>query len=158
MNNLISCFMQMPFRTHVAKFNDCFSSWINRYRITLALIECLRKAVPLTHPGFEDCYKLFWEPSAPHNHGKAGPLQWRHNEGDSVSNRRSFHCLLNVCLGADERKHQSPALLAFVRGIHRSPMDSPHTGPVARKCFHLMTSYWQDGIAATQLELETKIV
>ena len=24
-----------------------------------------------------------------------------------------------VCPGADQRKHQSPALLAFVRGIHR---------------------------------------
>ena len=25
-----------------------------------------------------------------------------------------------ICSGADQRKHQSPALLAFVRGIHRS--------------------------------------
>ena len=32
--------------------------------------------------------------------------------------------------------------LAFVRGIHRSPMNSPHKGPVAWKCFHLMTSSW----------------
>ena len=35
--------------------------------------------------------------------------------------------------GADERKHQSSASLAFVFGIHRWPVNSPHKGPVARK-------------------------
>ena len=34
---------------------------------------------------------------------------------------------------ADQRKHQSPASLAFVRGIHRWPVHSPHKGPVTRK-------------------------
>ena len=29
-----------------------------------------------------------------------------------------------VCLGADQRKHQSSVSLAFVRGVHRSPVDS----------------------------------
>ena len=38
-----------------------------------------------------------------------------------------------VYLGADQRKHQSSAPLAFVRGIHRSSVNSPHKGPVARK-------------------------
>ena len=31
---------------------------------------------------------------------------------------------LNVYLGADQRKHQSAASLAFVRGIHRSPVSN----------------------------------
>ena len=44
--------------------------------------------------------------------------------------------------GADQRKHQSSASLAFVQGIHRSPVNSPHKGPVTRKYFHLMTSSW----------------
>ena len=35
----------------------------------------------------------------------------------------------------DERKHQSSASLAFVRGIHRWPVNSKHKGPVARKMF-----------------------
>ena len=35
--------------------------------------------------------------------------------------------------GADQRKHQSSASLAFVPGIHRSPMNSPHKWPVTRK-------------------------
>ena len=36
---------------------------------------------------------------------------------------------------ADQRKHQSSASLAFVRGIHRWPVNSPHKWPVARKMF-----------------------
>ena len=40
-----------------------------------------------------------------------------------------------VCSGADQRKHQSSAPLAFVRGIHRWPANSPHKGPVTRKMF-----------------------
>ena len=44
-----------------------------------------------------------------------------------------------VYSGADQRKHQISASLAFVRGIHR-PVNSPHKRPVTRKCFHLMTS------------------
>ena len=34
---------------------------------------------------------------------------------------------------ADQRKHQSSASLAFAWGIHRSPVNSPHKGPVTRK-------------------------
>ena len=41
----------------------------------------------------------------------------------------------NVCSGADQRKHQSSASLAFVRGIHRWPVNFPHKGPVTRKMF-----------------------
>ena len=37
--------------------------------------------------------------------------------------------------GADQRKHQGCASLAFVRGIHRWPVNSPHNGPVTRKMF-----------------------
>ena len=40
-----------------------------------------------------------------------------------------------VFSGADQRKHQSSASLAFVRGIHRWPLNSPHKGPATRKMF-----------------------
>ena len=50
----------------------------------------------------------------------------------------------NVCSGADQRYYQSSASLAFVRGIHRWPVNSPHKGPVTCKMFHLMTSSWAD--------------
>ena len=44
-----------------------------------------------------------------------------------------------VYSGTDQRKHQSSASLAFVQGIHRGPVNSPHKWPVRGKCFHLMT-------------------
>ena len=40
-----------------------------------------------------------------------------------------------VYWGADQRKHQSSVSLAFVRGIHRWPVNSPHKWPVTRKMF-----------------------
>ena len=36
---------------------------------------------------------------------------------------------------ADQRKHQSFASLAFVRGSHRRQVNSPHKWPVTRKMF-----------------------
>ena len=38
-----------------------------------------------------------------------------------------------VYSGADQRKHQNSASLAFVRGINRWPVSSPHKGPVTLK-------------------------
>ena len=35
----------------------------------------------------------------------------------------------------DQRKHQSSASLAFVRGIHGGPVNFPHKWPVTRKMF-----------------------
>ena len=40
-----------------------------------------------------------------------------------------------VYSSAVQRKHQSSASLAFVRVIHRGPVNSPHKGPVTRKMF-----------------------
>ena len=40
-----------------------------------------------------------------------------------------------VYSGADQRKHQSSAPLAFTRGIHRWPVNSPHKWPVTREMF-----------------------
>ena len=54
-------------------------------------------------------------------------LQWRHNERDGLSNHRCLECIFNRLF------RYSSASLAFVRGIHRWPVDSPHKGPVTRK-------------------------
>ena len=40
-----------------------------------------------------------------------------------------------VYSGTDQRKHQSSVSRTFVGGIHRSPVNSPHKGPVTRKLF-----------------------
>ena len=42
---------------------------------------------------------------------------------------------LTVYSGTDQRKHQSCASLAFVRGIHRGLVNSPHKGPVKWKTY-----------------------
>ena len=59
-------------------------------------------------------------------------LQWRHNKRDGVSNHSISIAYSTVCSCTDQRKHQSSASLAFVMGIHRWPMISPHRGPVTR--------------------------
>ena len=40
-----------------------------------------------------------------------------------------------VSSDADQRKHQSFASLAFVRGIHQWLVNSPHKRPVTRKMY-----------------------
>ena len=65
-------------------------------------------------------------------------LRWRHN-GVIASQITSLAIVYStIYSGADQRKHQSsasPASLAFVRGIHRGPVNSPHKWPVTRKMF-----------------------
>ena len=55
-----------------------------------------------------------------------------------------------VCSGTDQRKNHCSASLAFVRGIHRSPVNSKHKGPVTRKCFQLMTSSYENAHRCTR--------
>ena len=50
-----------------------------------------------------------------------------------ITSLTSFYS--TVYSGADQRKHQSCASLAFVLGIHRWPVNSQHKGPVTRKMF-----------------------
>ena len=46
---------------------------------------------------------------------------------------RLHDCLLDRLFWRRSKKHQSSASLAFVRGIHRGPVNSPHKWPVTRK-------------------------
>ena len=64
----------------------------------------------------------------------AWALQWRHDERDGVVNHQPHDCLLNHL---DQRKHQSSVSLAFMGGIHRWRVNSPHKGPLTRKMFPL---------------------
>ena len=41
----------------------------------------------------------------------------------------------NLYSGADQRKYKCEASLAFVRGIHGWPVNSPHKAPVTQKMF-----------------------
>ena len=50
-----------------------------------------------------------------------------------ITSLTSVYSIVHSC--ADQRKHQSSASLAFVRGIHRRPVNSLHKWPVTRKMF-----------------------
>ena len=61
--------------------------------------------------------------------------------GPMVSKITSLTILYStVHSGADQRKHQSSASLAFVQGIHRWPVNSPHIWPVTRFFFSI---FWR---------------
>ena len=62
-------------------------------------------------------------------------LQWRHVISMACQITSNFTVCSTVCSSAHQIKHQRSASLAFVMGIHRWPVDSPHTGPVTRKIF-----------------------
>ena len=64
--------------------------------------------------------------------------------------RVSIICSI-VCSGADQRKYQSSASLAFVRGIHRWPVNSPHKGLVTQKMFPF------DDVIMNKLSLRTSM-
>ena len=68
-----------------------------------------------------------------------------------------------VYSGKDERKHQSSASLAFVRGIHRWPVISPHKGPVMQKMLPfddiiIMMACFQPTECGSFMSRQTKIV
>ena len=62
-------------------------------------------------------------------------LQWRINGRDDVSYHRDINSLLNRLFRHKWKKDQSSASLAFVRGFHRWPVNSPLKDPVTRKMF-----------------------
>ena len=83
-------------------------------------------------------------------------LQWRHNGRDCVSNPQPYIVYSTVIMsamvsqitslmivsstvysGAGPKNHQSSASLAFVRGVHRGPVNSPHKRPVTRNMLPL---------------------
>ena len=54
----------------------------------------------------------------------------------------SLTIVFSVYSDTDQRKYQSSASLAFVRVIHRRPVNSLHKWQWRGKCFHLMTTSW----------------
>ena len=69
-----------------------------------------------------------------------GLFSWNHYNGVIMGMIASQITSLTIVYStvysdADQRKYQSSASLAFVRGIHRRPVNSPHKWPVTRKMF-----------------------
>ena len=71
-----------------------------------------------------------------HGHGWIS-LQWRHSECYGVLNHQRLECLLQCLFMLRSKETARSASLAFVRGIHRWPVNSPQKGPVRRKMFPL---------------------
>ena len=106
-------------------FDDAKSQVISNFDIDLSVLLANQKRLYI----IVACWQQFW------GRKFTVTLQWRHNGHDASQ----ITSLTIVCStgysGADQRKHQSSASLAFVRGIHRCPVNSPHKGPVTRKMF-----------------------
>ena len=64
-----------------------------------------------------------------------------------------------VCSDADQRKHQSSASLAFVKGIPQWPGNSPHKGPGTRKLFSfddiIMVVRWEDRVGRSSVNISS---
>ena len=81
-----------------------------------------------------------WQMQSNPTHTYPRPWQWNHYDDVTMSRMASQITSLTIVYstvypGVDQRKHQSPASLPFVRGIHRRPVNSPHKCPVTRKLF-----------------------
>ena len=69
------------------------------------------------------------------------PLNWIINYSDVIKSTMASQITSltivysTIYSGADQRKHQNSASLAFVQGIHRLPVNSPHKGPITRQMF-----------------------
>ena len=59
-----------------------------------------------------------------------------------------------VYSGAEQRKHQSSASLAFVWGIHRGPVNSPHKWPVTRKMIPFDDVIMKSGVCSVAVSAE----
>ena len=62
-------------------------------------------------------------------------LQLRHNELDGVSDHQPHDCLLNRLFRRWSKKTSKLRVTGLCGGIHRSPVNSPHIGPVTQKMF-----------------------
>ena len=120
--------LYLSFVTHYLGSNCCF----NNVLIIISAILCLRRLKKssgnsrlllqnfVLHPSFVKINKHY-------NDVIMGAI------GSQITSLHDYS--LNRLSGTDQRKHQSSASLAFVRGIHRWPVDSPHKWPVTRKMF-----------------------
>ena len=63
------------------------------------------------------------------------PLQWRHNDHDSVSNHQLRGCLLNRLFRRRSKKTSKLRVTGLCAGNSPGPVNSPHRGPVTRKMF-----------------------
>ena len=73
----------------------------------------------------------------------------------------SLTIVYSIVYSDADRKHQSSTSLAFVRGIHRWPVNSPHKMPVTRKMFPfddvIMVTKMSKGPLKTEFECHVNV-
>ena len=69
-------------------------------------------------------------------------LQWRHNGRDASQITSITIVYLTAYSVTDKKTHQSSASLAFVRGIHQWPVNSPREFPAQRASNKDNVSIW----------------
>ena len=105
--------------------------WLTRVKIVWSTINPPSSAITFIYDGaFTPLIASFMEPTrGPPHYGDV-------TMGAKASQITSLTIVYSTFYsGADQSKHQSSASLAFVWGIHRGPVNSPHKWPVTRKMF-----------------------
>ena len=119
---------------------SCGIIWASNYINLMLLVIWLFVCHTCFHEALDGWYRL----------PASYKLLWRHNGRDGFSNHLRLECLPNRLFRRRSRETPSSASLAFVRGIHRWPVNSPHKGPVTRKMFPLddviMPFFWVSNI------------
>ena len=114
-----------------------------RYNLTLYLNKGLDLMIDLSISGPLKSFMMLLVPASPHR-----LLKSHYNDvrmGTIASQITSLTIVYStVYSDADQRKHQSSASLAFVWGIHRDRWIPRTNGQLRGKCFHLMTSSWNE--------------
>ena len=94
---------------------------------------------------FVSC-KGYVKDKIPIPHLKRGILSWHYSDvimDVMASHITSLTIVYSTAyIRVDQRKLQSSASLAFVRGIHRRPVNSPHKWPVMQKVFPFDDVSW----------------
>ena len=129
MKTNVDCHLDPKFRDICIKIQKypkrkCISNVVWKIAAILSRLDVLKRYL------FYNCFWRVWRAKV-----IGSPLQWRHNEHDCVSNHQPCDCLLNRIFKRRSKKTSKLGVTTFVRGIHRSPVNSPHKGPVTRKMF-----------------------
>ena len=89
------------------------------------------------------CWKYYFDRNYTESHSRgtrhfSDGLFYHYNDvimSTAASPITSFTIVYSTAYSGKGERDQSSASLAFVRGIHRWPVNSPHKGPVTRKMF-----------------------
>ena len=92
-------------------------------------------------------YSLFVQTLHSHKTAHTSPLHYKDVIMCAIASQITRLTIVysTVYSDTDYSKYQSPASLAFVPGIHRGPVNSPHKWPITRKMFPFDDVIMTDG-------------